>query len=93
MIKIKITYSKIKIPENQLDELPSENEEDSNPSEENHASHYRPNTAGATLFFLLKIPLLFVLLMLCAYVFSPICIIFSNTIIVFSLLCSTIRVI
>ena len=54
---------------------------------------YKPNTGGATLFFMLKIPLLFLLLMLCAVVFSPICIIFSNTIIVLSLLSSTIRVI
>jgi len=54
---------------------------------------YKPNTGGATLFFMLKIPLLFLLLMLCAFVFSPICIIFSNTIIVLSLLSSTIRVI
>ena len=54
---------------------------------------YKPNTGGATLFFMLKIPLLFLLLMLCAVVFSPLCIIFSNTIIVLSLLSSTIRVI
>tara|TARA_B100000925_G_C21833445_1_gene398194 strand:+ start:198 stop:725 length:528 start_codon:yes stop_codon:yes gene_type:complete len=54
---------------------------------------YKPNTGGATLFFMLKIPLLFILLMLCAFVFSPLCIIFSNTIIVLSLLSSTIRVI
>ena len=53
---------------------------------------YKPNTGGATLFFMLKIPLLFLLLMLCAVVFSPLCIIFSNTIVVLSLLSSTIRV-
>ena len=57
------------------------------------AYSYNPNTGGATLFFMLKIPLLFLLLMLCAVVFSPLFIIFSNTIIVLSLLSSTIRVI
>ena len=60
---------------------------------DNEIITYKPNTAGATLFFMLKIPLLFLVLMLCAFVFSPLCIIFSNTIIVLSLLSSTIRVI
>ena len=65
--------------------------EDDHSDQEVHS--YKPNTGGATLFFMLKIPLLFLLLMLCAVVFSPLCIIFSNTIIVLSLLSSTIRVI
>ena len=56
-------------------------------------SDYVPNTGGVYVFFFLKLSFLIVLLTLCAFVFSPLCIIFSNTIIVFSLLSSSIRVI
>ena len=56
-------------------------------------STYVPNTGGVHLFFFLKIVFLTTLLTFCGFVFSPLCIIFSNTIIVFSLLFSSIRVI
>ena len=56
-------------------------------------TNYVPNTGGVYVFFFLKISFLIVLLTVCAFVFSPFCIIFSNTIIVFSLLSSSFRVI
>ena len=56
-------------------------------------TNYVPNTGGVYVFFFLKISFLIVLLTVCAFVFSPLCIIFSNTIIVFSLLSSSFRVI
>jgi hypothetical protein len=62
-------------------------------SDQNTAMKYIPNTAGMHVFFFLKLTLLMSLLIGCAFIFSPICIIFSNTIIVFSLLSSSVWVI
>ena len=62
-------------------------------SDQNNAMKYIPNTAGMHVFFFLKLTLLMLLLIGCAFIFSPICIIFSNTIIVFSLLSSSVWVI
>ena len=78
--------------------IDSENYDDSSVEDNDVEFHekntnYVPNTGGVYVFFLLKISFLIVLLTVCAFVFSPFCIILSNTIIVFSLLSSSFRVI